>query len=122
MEKRLTKAEEEVMQMFWEHGSSTVTELINKMEEPHPPHSTISTFVRILEKKGYVNHKAYGRTYVYSPTISKDSYSKKSISNLVNKYFGGSVNELVSFIAKEENLSLKEIAELMDSSAKNVDL
>jgi len=122
MEKRLTKAEEEVMQMFWEHGSSTVTELINKMEEPHPPHSTISTFVRILEKKGYVNHKAYGRTYVYSPTISKDSYSKKSISNLVNKYFGDSVNELVSFIAKEENLSLKEIAELMDSSAKNVDL
>lgn len=119
MEVKLTKAEEEVMQMFWEHGPSTVTDLISKMEAPQPAHSTISTFVRILEKKGYVNHKAYGRTYVYTPVVTKEAYSKLSLSSLVSKYFGGSINQLVSFIAKEEDLSLTEIEELMDSAANN---
>jgi len=112
---KLTKAEEEIMQMFWEYGPSTVTNLIAKMNDPKPPHSTISSFVRILEKKGFVSHKAFGRTYEYSPLIAKEVYSKRSLADLVKKYFGGSVNELVSFIAKEENLSLKEIAELMES-------
>ena len=65
MTDKLTKAEEEIMQLFWTHGASTVSALISKMDEPKPAHSTISTFVRILEKKGFVGHKAYGRTYEY---------------------------------------------------------
>lgn len=118
MKSRLTKAEEEVMQQFWSHGPSTVSDMINRLPDPKPPHSTISTFVRILEKKGYLDHKAYGRTYEYFPLVTKESYSKQSITTLVKNYFGGSMNELVSFIAKEENLSLKEISELLESNNK----
>lgn len=112
---RLTKAEEELMQMIWDHGPCTVSQLISKMDEPHPPHSTISSIVRILEKKEFVDHKAYGRTYEYFPIIRKEDYSKFSIKNLVSGYFGGSMNNLVSFLVKENDLSLKELSEVMQT-------
>jgi len=113
--KRLTKAEEEIMQLIWESAPCTVSQLIEQME-PKPPHSTISSFVRILEKKGFVNHNAYGRTFEYFPIISQEEYSKFSLKNLVGSYFGGSMSQLVSFIAKEENLSLKEITTLIEKN------
>ncbi len=111
---KLTKAEEEIMQLFWQHGPSTVSQLIKQMDEPHPPHSTISTFVRILEKKGFVDHKAYGRTYEYFPIVEKSAYSKFSLKKLVGGYFDGSLNSLVSFLVKEEDLSLKELSKIID--------
>ena len=111
---KLTKAEEEIMQMFWEHGPSTVSVLIEKMEEPRPPHSTISSFVRILEKKGFLDHKTYGRAYEYFPIIEKKSYSKYSLKNLVSNYFQGSMNEMVSFLVEENDLSLSELAKLIN--------
>jgi len=104
------------MQLFWLHGANTVSQLMKHLDEPKPAQTTISSFVRILEKKGFVNHKAYGRTFEYFPIISQEEYSKLSLKNLVGSYFGGSMKELVSFIAKEENLSLKEIADLIDET------
>ncbi len=116
---KLTKAEEEVMQYLWEHGANTVRVLIDMMDEPKPPHSTISSIIRILEKKGFVNHKAYGRTYEYFPVIAKKEYSKFSIKNLVSNYFEGSMDQLVSFLIKEEELSLSDIATtLKDEDSK----
>jgi len=117
--KKLTKAEEEIMQLFWEYGPSTVSQLIQKMDEPKPAQTTVSSFVRILEKKGFVDHKVYGRTYEYFPILSQSEYSKFSIRSLVGSYFGGSMSQLVSFIAQEENLSLKEINELIKESKKS---
>ncbi len=114
--KKLTKAEEEIMQLFWQHGPSTVSQLMEKLEEPKPAQTTISSFVRILEKKGFVNHKAFGRTFEYFPIVSQEQYSKFSLKKLVGSYFGGSMKELVSFIAKEENLSIKEIASLIEET------
>lgn len=111
---KLTKAEEDIMQLFWEHGPNTVSNLISKMDEPYPPHSTISTFVRILEKKGFVDHKAYGRTYEYFPIIKKSTYSKFSLKKLVGNYFDGSVNSLVSFLIKEDDLSLKDLSNIIN--------
>ena len=110
--KQLTKAEEEIMLYFWDLGKCTVSEIINTMEEPKPPHSSISTIVRILEKKGFLDHKAYGRTYEYFPLISKEEYSNQSIDKMVIDYFDGSYTNLVSFIAKEKDMSVKEINEL----------
>jgi len=110
--KRLTKAEEEIMQMIWDNSPCTVSQLIEKMD-PKPPHSTISSFVRILEKKGFVDHKAYGRTYEYFPIVTKKEYSSFSLKNLVTNYFEGSMNELVSFLVKENDLSIQELNELM---------
>ena len=116
---RLTKAEEEIMQMIWSYGPCTVSQLIAKMEEPHPPHSTISSIVRILEKKEFVDHKTYGRTHEYFATVQKDAYSKFSLTNLVKGYFEGSMDNLVSFLVKENDLSLKELSEFMDKGQNN---
>lgn len=110
---KLTKAEEEIMQLFWKHGPSTVSQLLEHID-PKPPHSTISTFVRILEKKGFVDHKAYGRTYEYFPLVEKADYTKFSLKKLVSGYFEGSMNSLVSFLVKEENLSLTELSQIVN--------
>ncbi len=116
---RLTKAEEEIMQMIWSYGPCTVSQLITKMEKPHPPHSTISSIVRILEKKEFVDHKTYGRTHEYFATVQKDAYSKFSLTNLVKGYFEGSMDNLVSFLVKENDLSLKDLSEFMDKDQNN---
>lgn len=112
--KRLTKAEEEIMQMIWDNGPTTVSGLIELMEPPKPPHSSISSIVRILEKKDFVSHKAYGRTYEYFPLIEKDQYSKFSLKKLVSNYFEGSMSELVSFLVKEDDISLDDLKKLTE--------
>lgn len=117
--KKLTKAEEEIMQIIWEITPCTVADIRNYMEQElgmkKPPHSTVSTMVRILDdKKGFLKHTAYGRTFVYEPAVSKEEYSRQSVQKLVRDYFGGSMNRLVSFLVKEEDLSLNELNELVD--------
>jgi len=111
---KLTKAEEEIMVLIWEKGACTVSDLIKEMKDPKPAHSTISSFIRILEKKGYVDHKAYGRTYEYFPVVKKADYSKGRLSGLISDFFGGSVDELVSFIVKEDKMSINEMQSLLD--------
>ena len=111
--KRLTKAEEEIMQIIWRLERCTVSQIIEDMGLPKPPHSSISSIVRILEKKQFLAHKAYGRTYEYFPSISKEAYSKRTINQLVTDYFEGSMNRLVSFLVKEKNLQASELAELL---------
>lgn len=115
---RLTKAEEEVMQYYWQHGPSTVSSIIEKMDEPKPPHSTVSSITRILETKGFLDHKSYGRTYEYFPIVQKEQYSKFSVRNLISQYFEGSVNDLVSFLVKEEDLSIKDLEEIKSKIKK----
>ena len=115
---KLTKAEEEIMQIIWELGPCTVSNIRDYMEREmgvkKPPHSSVSTIVRILEQKGYLSHKAYGRTYEYHPEVSKKTYSKRSLKSLVNNYFGGSVNSLVSFLVEENDLKVSELSNLLD--------
>ena len=115
---KLTRAEVEIMQIIWDLGPCTVSqvrEVIAKQTNgKKPPHSTISTIVRILEDKGYLDHKAYGRTYEYRPIISRKAYSKTSLKKLVNDYFDGSMDRLVSFMVKEDDLKVSELSELLD--------
>lgn len=112
--KKLTKAEEQVMQVIWELKSCMVSEILEQLGEPKPPHSTISSVARILAKKGFVGYKAYGRTHVYHPLITKEMYSKSALNNFAQNYFGGSVNQLVSFLVKENDLDLKDIADMLN--------
>jgi predicted transcriptional regulator len=112
--RQLTKAEEEIMQYFWELGEVTVSDIIERMEGGKPPHSSVSTIVRILEKKGFVDHKAYGRTYVYFPIVSKEEYSNQAIHKFVEDYFSGSYEHLVSHIARVKDIRLEELQELFD--------
>lgn len=111
---KLTKAEEEIMHYFWTNGPSTVSALIEKMEEPHPPHSTISSIVRILEAKAFLDHNTYGRTYEYFPIVDKKAYSRFSLKKLVSNYFEGSMNELVSFMVKDEQVDVEELNQLIN--------
>ncbi len=116
--KKLTKAEEQVMQVIWDLKSCMVSEILDHLGEPKPPHSTISSVVRILVKKEFVGFKAYGRTHVYHPLITKENYSNRALNNFAQTYFGGSVNRLVSFLVKENDLDLKDIAELLEQLDK----
>jgi BlaI family transcriptional regulator, penicillinase repressor len=112
--KELTKAEDQVMQILWDLKSGFVKDIIEQMPEPKPAYNTISTIVRILETKGFVDHKAYGKTHEYFPLISKDKYTKFYLNNLLKGYFDGSFQNLVSFFAKENKLDSKAIEKLLD--------
>ena len=109
----LTKAEEEVMHIIWQLDRCLVKDIIDALGDPDMPHSTISSVVRILEKKGFVNHKAYGKTHEYFPVITKEDYAQHGVKSLVEKYFGGSPKKLVSFLVQNENMDLKELNALM---------
>jgi len=102
------------MMIIWRLERCIVRDIINELDDPKPPHSTISSVVRILEKKEFVDHKAYGRTYEYFPVISKEEYTKKSLKGLAKNYFSGSMNNLVSFLVKEKEMDVKDLTELIE--------
>jgi len=111
--KELTKAEEQVMQVLWDLGKGFVKDILEQMPEPKPAYNTVSTLIRILEKKGFVGYQAYGKTHEYFPLVQKEKYTRQFLKNFVGNYFGGSYQQLVSFFAKEENMDLKELDQLM---------
>jgi predicted transcriptional regulator len=116
--KELTKAEDQVMQILWKLGKGVVKDIMEEMNNPKPAYNTVSTIVRILETKGFVDHKAYGKTHEYFPTISKEKYTKFYLNNLLKGYFNGSFQNLVSFFAKENDLSASDIEKLLDELKK----
>jgi BlaI family transcriptional regulator, penicillinase repressor len=109
----LTKAEEQVMQVLWKIKKGFVKDMLEHFDEPKPAYNTVSTIVRILQEKGFVTHKAYGRTHEYYPLITKNEYSKSHLSTFVNDYFSNSFEKMVSFFAKEKSISLHEMEEIM---------
>jgi len=115
----LTKAEEEVMQIIWQLDRCLVRDVIDHLGDPDIPHSTVSSVVRILEKKGFVDHKAYGKTHEYFPIITKEEYAQHGVQSLMEKYFGGSPKQLVSFLVEKEDMKLKELNELLKSLDNN---
>lgn len=118
---KLTKAEEEIMYHVWALERCTVSDVIARLGTPKPPHSTISSIMRILEKKDFLGHKSYGRTHEYFPRIEKKDYSKNSLKNLVKNYFDGSMNKMVSFLVEENDLSLEDLGELIEKLEKEND-
>ena len=109
---QLTRAEEEVMQILWEIEKGMVHDLLEKFPDPKPAYNTVSTIIRILEQKGFVGHKAYGRTHEYFPVISKTAYTKSSFRGFMTNYFGNSYKSLASFFATEGKLSMRELEEI----------
>lgn len=111
--KELTKAEDQVMQILWEIERGVVKDIMEKMPKPKPAYNTVSTIVRILEAKGFVDHKAYGKTHEYFPVVSKAKYSKFYFNNMLKGYFNGSFKNLVSFFANENQLKVEDIDALV---------
>lgn len=110
--KELTKAEDQVMQILWRLQKAFVKDIVEQFADPKPAYNTVSTIIRILEKKGFVSYKSYGNTYEYFPLISKSDYSGMYLGSFVNRYFGNSYQSLVSFFATDKNISVKELEEL----------
>lgn len=119
--KELTKAEEQIMQELWLLEKAFVKEIVDKLPEPKPAYNTVSTIVRILEKKGFVDHYAYGKTHQYFPLISKTDYTKSYFKNFLSGYFSNSFQEMVSFFAKEDKMTLSELEEIVKEVRKDLE-
>ena len=111
--KRLTSKEEEILGYFWAKGPLFVRELLDLQEEPKPHYNTLSTIVRTLEEKGYTGYKVFGNTHQYYALISEDEYRKKTLKQVVDKYFDNSYTRVVSTLIEEEALTLDELQELI---------
>jgi predicted transcriptional regulator len=110
--KELTRAEEQIMQILWKKSEGFVNDILDEMPDPKPAYNTVSTIVRILEKKGFVAHKAFGKAHQYYPLIQKKSYMRSMFSGLMRNYFSGSYRSLASFFTRENNISLEELEEI----------
>jgi predicted transcriptional regulator len=118
--RELTRAEEEVMQVLWQIERGVVSQVLERFPEPKPAYNTVSTIIRILEQKGFVGHKAYGRTYEYYPLIGKSEYSGAWFRSFVSSYFGDSIGSLGSFFARDANMSLRELEELQRTISEEI--
>ena len=116
----LTKAEEQVMQILWEMNNGLVKDIRDRFNDPKPARNTVSTVLRVLEKKNYVGHEAFGNVHLYHPLISKSEYSKSQLFVLIESYFNNSFPAMASFFAREKDLSLKELEELLEDTKREL--
>ncbi len=117
---QLTKAEEQIMQILWEMEEGLVKDIRNRFEDPRPARNTVSTVVRVLEKKGFVNHKAYSNVHIYYPVVSKKDYSKSQLFGLMKNYFDNSFPAMASFLVREKDLTIRELEELLEDTRKEI--
>jgi predicted transcriptional regulator len=109
----LTKAEEQIMQVLWNVEPAFIKDIIAELPAPKPAYSTVSTIVRILESKGFIDHEAFGTTHRYYAVISKEEYSHFSLKKMMENYFDGSLKQMVSFFSRKEKLTVKEMDDLL---------
>ncbi len=111
---KLTAKEEEVMNLFWEKGPLFVRELLECYSEPRPHFNTLSTIVRGLEEKGFVDHNPFGNTYQYFAAVSREEYRKSTLRGVINKYYSSSAFSAVSSLIEEEAISLNDLKKLIE--------
>ena len=111
--KELTKAEEQIMQILGSLEKAFVKEILEELPEPKPAYNTVSTIIRILETKNYVEHEAFGKSHRYFPVVSKEQYKSFATEKLLSGYFGNSVENMFSFFVKKEKIDLKEADEIL---------
>jgi len=118
--KELTKAEEQIMHVLWALKKAYVKDIIERLPHPKPAYNTVSTIVRILEKKGFVDHEALGKTHLYRPIVAKEDYTQAFLRHFVKDYFGDSYQELVSFFARDERLPVSELEEILTALREEI--
>jgi BlaI family penicillinase repressor len=111
--KELTRAEEQIMQVLWQLEKAFVKEVIDELPLPKPAYNTVSTFIRILETKGFIGHNSFGKSHQYYPLITKEEYQNFSADKLLNGYFDNSVERMFSFFVEKEKIDLKEADEIL---------
>ena len=116
--KKLTRKEEEIMNLFWDKGAMFVRELLEFYDEPKPHFNTLSTMVRTLESNGYVGHKAFGTSYQYFPVVSREDYAGRTFKGVISSYFNNSYLSAVSTLVKEEKITVDQLKELIEQIEK----
>lgn len=111
--RELTKAEEQIMQILWKVKKGFVKDILDHFPEPRPAYNTVSTIIRILESKGFVRHKAYGKTHEYYPAVTKEAYKKTLMRGVMKNYFDSSPAQFLSFFAREQSLSVKDLNDIL---------
>ena len=119
--KELTRAEEQIMHVLWEIEKGVVKDILDRLPEPKPAYNTVSTIVRILEKKGFVDHEAFGKTHQYFPRITLNEYRRGFLKSFVNRFFGNSYQEMVSFFASDRKITIQELEEMKFSLAEEIE-
>lgn len=118
--KVLTKAEEQIMQVIWKLDKAFLKEIIDELPDPKPHSNTVATIIKILTEKEFVGLKVFGRMHQYFPLVSKDAYSKTTMKSFVKGYFEGSFTNAVSFMVKENNLSVEDLEMLLKQLKKKI--
>jgi predicted transcriptional regulator len=117
-ERQLTKAEMEIMNVLWEKAEGMTThEIIEEYPEPKPAYSTIATFLKILTNKNFIHSRKQeggGKTFVFTPTISREAYTNRVMKEVKSTFFAGSLKSMLSFFAKQEEVSEKDLQEIME--------
>ncbi|MFZ5430035.1 MAG: BlaI/MecI/CopY family transcriptional regulator [Bacteroidota bacterium] len=114
--KQLTKAEEQVMQYLWSLSEAVVKDIVDRFDEPKPAYTTVATVLKVLEKKGFADHKTIGNTHLFFPLVSKKEYTRLQFRTLLEDYFQGSFPKLATFFARENNLTISELEEMLKSA------
>jgi len=109
----LTKAEEQVMQILWDKKEGFVKDLLEQFPEPKPAYNTVSTIIRILEKKGFVDHRSFGKSHQYYPLVSRENYRNERFSGLMKDYFNNSMKQVLSHFGNSGSLSMKDADEII---------
>jgi predicted transcriptional regulator len=112
--KKLTNKEEEIMHILWKLEKAFVKDVLSEIKTDKPHYNTLSTIIRHLEEKGYVSYNAYGKTHQYYPIVSKEDYKKRFMNRAIEHFFNSSYKNVVSFFAKEEKISVKELKEIIE--------
>lgn len=110
---KLTRKEEEIMQVVWQLGQCFVKEVIEHLPDPKPHYNTISTIIRNMEEKGYIAHRDFGGSHQYYPAIGREVYRKNFMNKVIDNFFDNSYKNVVSFFAKEEKISVEELKEII---------
>lgn len=111
---QLTEGEERIMQALWTLGEGSVNDVLAVLPEPKPKYTTVATFIKLLGNKGYVTHRAEGKSFIFTPAVPRDEYARKRMRTMLQSYFDGSFSRMVSFFSKHEDISLQEMDEIQD--------
>ena len=111
---KLAKREEQIMQVYWDLQKAFIRDIIPHLPEPKPHYNSVATMVKILEDKGFLDHESVGNVYCYFPIITREDYQKYAMKDIVSQYFDNSYPRMLAFFAKEQNLSEKEMAEILE--------
>jgi BlaI family penicillinase repressor len=119
--KEITKAQEDLLKALWEIKEGAISDVLDSLEEPKPAYNTVATVIKVLEKKGYVSHKTFGKTHVYFAVVSKKEYAQHVMKDTFKGLFNGSLNLMVSSFVKNKDVSLRELEELKEMLEKEIE-